>query len=190
MPIPANAPPLNRDNAAGILVHSFRSNAVVSGLLILPDVFDDFYLINRDKPALNIRATNLLDALTRLTNNTTVRLTFRGSFVMAHMDTDKLEPGIVEADAVTVRQLKLERVLAYGVFVDTHWERLQPRLMSELKCKVLPEANSEDAWHFARHNFAAFNLTAWQFIVATALTGKSTATVQKRAIVFRGISGN
>ena len=190
MPLPASAPPLNRDNAASILLHSFRSNDVVKGFLILPDVFDDFYLINRDKPALNIRAANLLEALTQLTNVTTVRVTFREPFVMAHLSSDKLEPNIVVEDAATARPLKAERSLAYGVFVDAHWERLQPALMSELKRKVLPMADSQEAWHFARHNFAGCNLTAWQLISATALSGKTTVTVQKRAIVFRELSGN
>jgi hypothetical protein len=190
MPLPATTPLLNRDNAAGMLLQSFHSNEVVKGLLILPDVFDDLYLINRDQPALNIRATNLLDALVQFTNRTALRLTFREPFLMVYIASDRLEPGIHIEDSATVQRLKAKRVGANLLFADTHWERLQPRLGAELDCKILPGAASQEAWHFARHNFAACNLTGWQLLEAMTLTGKTTATVQKQAIVFREFSGN
>src|SRR6187402_870208 len=82
MPLPSPAPLLNRDNAVCVLLESFRSNAIVKALAVLPGVSDDFYLVNRDKPKLDLRATNLLEAIIALTNATTVRATFRAPFLL------------------------------------------------------------------------------------------------------------
>lgn len=184
MPLPAAAPPLNRDNAVSVLLHAFRSNDTVKALLFLPEVADDFYLINRDKPRLDLRATNLLDALTKLTNATALRLTWNKPLLLVHLAGDKLEPSVVVEDAATAQSLKRQPALAHGVFVDTHWERLQPRLTADLKRKVRPAPDSQDAWHFARHNFAGWNLTGWELLSAASLAGNTTVTVQKSSIVF------
>lgn len=189
MPLPADAPRLNRDNAVSLLLHAFRSNDVVKAILVLPEVADDFYLIHRDQPRLNLRATNLLDALIQLTNATALRLTFLEPFLLAHLANDRLDPSLVVTDADTARRLKAGRALVHGIFTDTHWERLQPRLATELKRGIQPEAGSQDAWHFARHNFAAWNLTGWELLAAVSLTGNTTVTVQKRDILFRERTG-
>jgi hypothetical protein len=185
MPLPTDAPLLNRDNAVSVLLHAFRSNDTVKALLVLPEVADDFYLINRDKPRLDLRATNLLDALTKLTNATALRLTWNKPLLLVHLAGDRLEPSIVVEDAATADLLKQQPALKQGVFVDTHWERLQPRLAADLQRKVRPAPDSQDAWHFARHNFAAWNLTGWELLSAGSLAGNTTVTVQKSSIVFK-----
>ena len=98
MPLPAGTPLLNRDNAVSVLLHAFRSNDVVKALIVLPEVSDDFYLIHRDQPKLNLRALNLLDALTQLTNATALRLAFREPFLLAYLPGDRLEPSLLAKD--------------------------------------------------------------------------------------------
>ena len=185
MPLSSDGSLLNRDNAVSILLHAFRSNTTAKALLVLPEVADDFYLINRDAPKLNLRAPNLLDAITALTNATALRVTWREPFVLLHLPSDRLEPGLQIEDADTAQRLRRDTALSHGVFVDMHWEKLQPRLAPTLQCAVRPVAASQDAWHFGRHNFAGWNLTGWELLAVTALTGDTTATVQKSGIRFQ-----
>jgi len=185
MPLPPGTPRINRDNAVALLLPAFRSNVTVKGLLVLPDVADDFYLIHRDSPKLELQASNLYQALILLTNATEVRLTFRDPFLLVHMPSDRLEPTVAARDPSSARALKSRVAFAEGWFADTHWDRVQPRLASALKRPVVPEPGSQEAWHFARHNFAACNLTGWELLEAVSLTGHTAVTVQKRDIVLR-----
>src|SRR5882762_3956273 len=68
---------LNRDNCLPILLRAFQSNSVIKAMICLPAVSDDFYLINRDQPKLNLKAANLLEAIIALTNATNVRADFK-----------------------------------------------------------------------------------------------------------------
>lgn len=185
MPLPADAPRLNRDNVVSVLLRAFQSNDTVKALLVLPQVADDFYLINRDQPRLDLRATNVLDALTQLTNATALRLTWNDPFLLVHLATDHLAPSLAVEDDATARLLKTQSALKQGVFVDVHWERLQPRLAADMKRKVRPAPDSQDAWHFARFNFAGWNLSEWELLSAVSLSGNTTVSVQKAAIVFK-----
>lgn len=185
MPLPADAPLLNRDNVVSVLLRAFPSNDTVKALLVLPQVADDFYLINRDKPRLDLRATNLLDALTQLTNATALRLTWQPPLLLIHLAADQLAPSLIVEDDATARLLKTQPALKQGVFVDVHWERLQPRLAADLKRKVRPAPDSQDAWHFARFNFAGSNLSGWELLSAVSLSGNTTVSVQKSAIAFK-----
>lgn len=185
MPLPAGAPPLNRDNAVAVLLQAFRSNATIKAMVVLPGVSDDFYLIHRDAPPLNLRATTLGDALAALTNATPVRLTWREPFLFVHVEGDRLEPAVQATDDETARRLRQEVALSGGTFVDRHWEKLQPQLTAGLRVPVQPAPASEDAWHFERHNFAAWNLTGWELLQVLSLTGNTRVTVQKQAVHVR-----
>ncbi len=185
MPLAANSPPLNRDNGMSLLLGAFRSNEVVKALIFLPGVSDDFFLINREKPKLNITASTLFQAITALTNATEVRATFRKPFLLLHTARDYLEPHSSIEHSRTAEKLQQQRHWPQLFLNDTHWERLQPALKKNLRIKVLPDAESADAWHFNRHSFAGWNLTDWELLTTLSLTGKTSFTVQKDRITFQ-----
>ena len=184
MPLPSPAPLLNRDNAVCVLLESFRSNAIVKALVVLPGVSDDFYLVNRDKPKLDLRATNLLEAIITLTNATAVRATFRAPSLLLHVDTDRLDLLSQIEDSKLAERLRTGRHLLRASYCDAHWDQLQPVLQKTLDRPVRPQARSQDAWHFDRHNFAGWSLTDWEWLEVVALSGKTRFTVQRQAVLF------
>ncbi|MEY2409958.1 MAG: hypothetical protein QOF48_2628 [Verrucomicrobiota bacterium] len=184
-PLPTGTPLINRDNAVSILLRAFPSNNTVKALVVLPEVSDDFYLIHRDAPKLNLRATNFLDALVQLTNATGLRLTFDEPFLLLHLPGDSIHPDVIVKDAAADRLMQQRVALRHEVYVDAHWEKLQPQVAKHLNVTVQPEAASPDAWHFARHNFAGWNLTGSELLRVLSLTGNTTVTVQKSDIRFR-----
>jgi hypothetical protein len=177
--------PLNRDNCMAAVLQGFQSNALVKALVFLPAVSDDFYLINRDRPKLNITASNLLEAITALTNKTDVRATFSQGALLLHLERDRLKPLVTIQDQATAQKLSNEHHLPQVLWIDAHWERLQPRLRKELKMEVLPTAKSSDAWHFARHNLAGWGLTDRELINLLSITGKTSVSIQKSFLVFQ-----
>ena len=185
MPLDTNPAPLNRDNCMPLMLGAFQSNAVIKALIFLPAVADDFYLLNRDQPKLNIRAANLREAVVALTNATAVRASFRFPFLLLHLQRDNLEPIFVIRHAATAIRLKEKCHLPQVLFNDRHWERVQPLLEQGMGVKVLPAAISEDAWHFNRHNLAGSNLTDWEVLSALSLAGKTSFTVGRDRIVFQ-----
>jgi len=185
MALPPGSPPLNRDNAIPLLLGAFSSNDVLKAMIFLPAVSDDFYLFNRAKPQLNIKAGNLFEAVTALTNATGLRATFRERFLLLHMDRDVLEPACLIRDAARAAQLKRVSHLRHARFSDMHWEKLQPVLQKTATIEVRPPAQSEDAWHFSRHNLAGWNLTDWELLNAVSLAGNTVCTVQKERLVFQ-----
>ena len=167
-----------------LLLNAFASNQVIAALVFLPAVSDDFYLINRDRPKLNLRADNILEALTALTNATALRVTFKRPMLLLHLDRDVLEPHLMIRDSATAERLKRLHDLPHALWIDAHWERVQPKLQAALKMSVLPAGGSVEAWHFARHNLAAWNLTDWDLLAALSLTGKTAVSVQKNRIIL------
>lgn len=184
MPLSAEIP-LGRQNFLPVVLRAFQSNVVVKALIFLPGVSDDFYLINRDRPPLNLKAGNLLAAISALTNATTMRLTFQSPFLLLHLDRDELSPSLLTAHATTSRKLKQARALAHALWIDAHWERVQPALRGAFKVEILPEAQSVSAWHFARHNVAAWGLTDWEVLEALSISGKTRVAVQNNRILFQ-----
>jgi hypothetical protein len=184
MPLSAKTP-LNRDNCLPLLLKAFQSNDVVRALVFLPAVSDDFYLINRDQPKLNLTATNLLGAISALTNVTAVRATFKPPLLLLHLDREVLEPTVIIQHGPTAARLRQGGHLPRALWVDAHWERLQPVLQSKLKLRVLPEGGSLDAWHFARHNLSGWNLADWDLLAALSLTGKTTISIQPNRLLFQ-----
>jgi len=176
---------LNRDNSIPLMLRAFQSNSVVKALIFLPGVADDFYLVSRDQPKLNIRATNLLAAITALTNATAVRATFQSGFLLLHLERDNLQPKIKIENKPTAARLNTQSHLPRALWIDAHWEKVQPELSEALKLKILPAPKSRDAWHFARHNLAAWNLTDGELLAALSLAEKTTISIQKNKLVFR-----
>lgn len=183
MPLPADAPLLNRDNCAEILLQAFRPSDTVKALIFLPSVADDFYLINRGRK-LDLRVGDLRAAIEALTNTTAVRVTFRAPFLLLHTERDTLESVLQVKHSRTARRLKQQRHLPHALFNDQHWEQLQPILMHTLGLDVRPAADATAAWHFARPSFAGWHLTDWELVTATALAGKVWVSIGKGRVVF------
>lgn len=185
MPLSGGTQSLERDNVVRRILEGLQSNAVVKAIVVLPAVSDDLYLINRDKPRLNLRATNLLGVIAQLTNATEIRATFRPPFLLMHRDEDFLEAQFTVKDTNAVARLQAESRLPRGLFCDAHWEQLRPALNKKLRPSILPWSMSGNAWHFARHNLAGWNLTDWEWLVAVSLSGKTSFTVEKRRVIFQ-----
>ena len=185
MPLPPAAT-LNRSNAVDVLLGAFQSNGVIKAIVILPGVSDDFYLIHRDAPALNLRATNLWEGIVALTNATAMRVTWRKPFVLLHArPSDVLQASMRIEDAAMAGRLKLQNLPERVLHLDAHWETIQPALERALGRRVRPEGASTEAWHFNRHNLTGANLTGWELLEAVSLTGGTTVTVQKLGIHFQ-----
>lgn len=184
MPLGAQAP-LNRDNCLPLLLRAFQSNGVVKALVILPAVSDDFYLISRSRPRLNLQADDLLTAITALTNATALRVTFIAPFLLLHLERDELAPGLIIKHKPTAQRLPQQRHLAHAAWSDAHWQQVQPALQEALRMKIQPAAASPDAWHFARFNVSGWNLADWDLLAALSLTSRTTISVQRNRLVFR-----
>ncbi len=175
---------VNRDNALPIILTAFKSNNLVRGVVFLPAVSDDFYLVSRALPKLNIQADDLLAAISALTNKTGLRVTFRAPLLLLHLERDRLEPSLVIKHKATAERLKQQSSLPRAIIADMHWRGLQPLLQDGLKLKVTPTPESPEAWHFARHNMAAWGLADWDLLAALSLTGKTTIAIQRNRAVF------
>src|SRR5881628_1755780 len=158
MPLPPNTI-LNRDNCMRLMLEGFQSNATVRGLVFLPGVSDDFYLISRDKPKLNATTANLAAAIGALTNGTDVRATFHDGLLVLHLRGEAIEPAVVIKSERNAAKLKLACSTNRVLWIDRHWDKVQPELSSAIGMRVVPGVGSKDAWHFARHNLAAWNVT-------------------------------
>jgi hypothetical protein len=184
MPLAGHAMPLNRSNCIPALIEAFQSNAMVKALVVLPGVTDDFYLVRRDGPPLNLRPRHLLEAINRLTNGTDLRVTFRQPFLLLHLDRDSLEPAVSIRNPATVARLtgrsSFERVL----FSDRPWDTLQPVLARGLSLTVQPKAKSQDAVHLTRVNLAGWHLTDWELLEALSLAGRTRFTVFRSRVSF------
>src|SRR5258706_1350628 len=92
---------INRDNCISVCLTNFPSNSTVKALIFLPGVSDDFYLINRDRPKLNIRAANIFEALRQITNATALKLTFNSPFLLVHVISDSTAHQVLAQHAAT-----------------------------------------------------------------------------------------
>src|ERR1043166_1423099 len=184
MPVPKSALPLTQETFIPTCLAQFRSNEVVKALVFLPGVADDFYLIHRDARKLAITSDNLLGALTALTNATSLRATFRAPYLFVHADRDLLSPVVAQKNRRVDGMLQLRRSIAGLVLIDRHWDFLQPQLQNGLKMLVTPPGKSEEAWHFARYNLAAFGLTDWELLSALSIAGRTKILPETSRIRF------
>jgi len=178
---------LNRDNSLPILLRAFQSNAVVKALVVLPAVSDDFYLINRHQPKLNLKAANLLAAITALTNATAVRAAFQAPLLVLHLDRDQLRPAVLIKQKPTAESSSHECRLPHALFIDAPWQQVQPTLRKAFQMQIGPEAQSMATWHFARHNLAAWNLADSDLLAALTLTARTTVSIQRHRLVWKEV---
>ena len=184
MPLRTNVTELSRTNCASIMLGAFQSNDVVKALIFMPGATDELYFFRRAKAELTNNPASLLNAVTALTSQTLIRATFRSPFLLLHTDEDLLEPVIKIEHEPTAAKIKPERFAPHVVFDDRDWDGIRPTLRKALRTALLPWPHSYDSWHFYRHSYAAWNLTAWEALESTALAGETSVTVRRRQVVF------
>ncbi len=184
MPLKSPATELNRTNCVPLLVESFQENSAAKALVFMPGATDEFYFFHRAKATLAKQNPTLLDALTALTNQSLVRVTFRSPYILVHSSEDPLEPSYTVNDEAKVDKLLKRKFTKHVVYNDRDWNSLLPVLKFQLDTKVLPEANSWESNHFYRHSFAAWNLNGFEILEVMSLAGKTTFTIEKRKITF------
>jgi hypothetical protein len=186
MPLRTGAVELNRGNCAALMLGAFASNATVKALVLMPGATDEFYMFRRARAAVTNAAPTLLDAVTALTNQTYIRVTFRPPLLLLHTDEDPLEPLITVNDAPTAEKLHHARFVPHLASNDRDWDFIAPLLKQNLKVKFEPGLRDVKSWHFYRHSFAAWNLDGWETLEAVSLAGKETVTIEKKRVVFAG----
>ena len=184
MPLRTNVAELNRTNCVGIMLRAFQSNDVVKALVFMPGATDEFYFFRRARADLTNNPASLLDALSALTNQTLIRVTFRPPLLLLHTGEDLLEPAVRIEDMPTADRLKQRRFVPHVLYDDRDWDYLWPVLKKSFRTGLHPWPHRTDSWHFYRHSFAAWNLTAWEALEATALAGQTSVTVRRKEVVF------
>ncbi|MGV3754817.1 MAG: hypothetical protein ACO1QS_05505 [Verrucomicrobiota bacterium] len=184
MPLSEPAREINETNFASLMLDSFRSNAVVKGIVLMPGATDEFYFFHRATTKLAPNDTNLLAAITALTNQTRIRVLHRPPFLLLHTAEDPLTPAIKIKSEAMVARLQATPYLPHASYSDRDWDYLQPILIQQLDASFWPPQNSRDSWHFYRHSFAGWDLNGWETLEAIAFAGKSTFTVERT--LFQG----
>jgi hypothetical protein len=186
MPLGAGVTTLAETNCVTAMLRAFQSNATVKALIFMPGATDEFYMFHRARATLTNAAPTLLDAVTALTRQSNIRVTFRAPFVLLHSDEDPLEPLAVVHHEPTAAKLRARNFMPQSLFLDRDWEFMMPVLEQRLKMDFHPWPNHRESWHFYRHSFAAWNLTGWEALEAVSLAGKETFTVEKKRVNFFG----
>jgi hypothetical protein len=192
MPLTIPTTQLDRTNVARVLLEAFKADPEVKGLVMMPGCTDEFYFFRRATVRLTNAAPTLMDAVAAMTNQTHVRATFRRPLLLLHTSEDPVEPAVKVEDSALVERLKAQRFQKHILSNDMDWNALHPILCKRISSFVtglptfLPPPHTPDSWHFFRHSFAAWNLTAWEALEAISLAGKTVFTVRKRQIFFEG----
>jgi hypothetical protein len=169
---------------AGILLRAFQSNNIVKALVFMPGATDELYFFRRARADLTNSPASLLDAVSALTNQTLIRATFRPPLLLLHTREDLLEPVIKIEHQPTADKIRQARFVAHGVYDDRDWDYMRKVLKSSLRTDLLPWPRTQASWHFYRHSFAAWDLTGWEALQATALAGETAVTVRRKQVLF------
>ena len=176
---------LNRTNCVDVMLTAFRSNAVVKALIFMPGATDELYFFKRARATMTNNSPTLLEAVTALTNQSYIKLTFSPPLLLLHTDEDPLEPIINVEHPGTVERLKRTAFLPHARYNDRDWDFLQPILVRVLAgVAFVPPPESPDSWSFYRHSFTGWNLNGWETLQALALAGKTVITVKHDFIAF------
>jgi hypothetical protein len=186
MPLGTNVTELNAKNCAPLMMKAFQSNDVVKALIFMPGATDELYFYRRARAMLTNEGPSLLDAVNALTNQTRIRATFEPPMLLLHTDSDQVEPLAIIRDPETAARIKRRRFVPHAVYDDRDWDFLLPILSRTCGASFRPGRYSKYSFHFYRHSFAAWNLSAWEGLEAVSLAGKSTFTVEDERVVFQG----
>ena len=184
MPLKAKVTQLNRTNCVELMLNALQSNSTVKALIFMPGATDEFYMFRRATALLTNTSPTLFDAVSALTNQTLIRVTFQAPFLLLHTDEDPLEPLIKVEHPGTVDRLKKSPFIPHALFNDRDWDYVQPLLKKHLKVGVYPWRHMYISWHFYRHSLAAWNLDGWEALQAIGYAGKTRFTIQRKKVVF------
>jgi hypothetical protein len=184
MPLGSAPAELNRFNCVQTLLAAFQSNSVVKAIVFMPGATDEFYLFRRAQARLTNSSPTLLEAVTALTNQTFIHVTFRAPFVLLHTAEDPLASDNLIQDQKTARRLRTQVLVRVLNCYDWDWDALQPVLKHSLRIALRPWRFSRDSWHFYRHSFAAYNLNGLEALELAALAGKSKFTLRRGEAIF------
>jgi hypothetical protein len=166
------------------MLRAFQSNDTVKALIFMPGATDEFYMFHRANAKLANASLSLLDAVSALTNQTLIRVTFFPPFLLLHSDEDPLEPLVQIVHKNTASRLRKKLFVPHVLYNDQDWDALLPTLTKTLAVEFLPKFHSRDSWHFYRHSFAAWNLNGEEALRAVAMAGKSKVTIRRNLVVF------
>ena len=186
MPLGAKITELNRTNCVNLMLRSFQSNQVVKALIFMPGATDEFYFFRRARAELTNASPSLLDAVTALTNQTLIRITFQPPLLVLHTDEDPLNVLADIKDTATAARIHQAQFVPHALYNDRDWDFLLPILKKSLRVKFSPRLHTMMSWHFYRHSFAAWNLNGWEALEAIAMAGKTKFTVEKKQVTFAG----
>lgn len=184
MPLGTNVSVLNHTNCAQLLLGGFQSNATAKALIFMPGATDELYFFKRVHVSLTNASPNLLDAVVALTNQSPLRVTFRAPFVLLYSGEDVLDLDFKVNYAGTAKKLKAGKPLPHLAVIDRDWNQLLRLMRKKIPTTLIPYEGTTDSWHFYRHTFAAWQLTPWEVLEATALAGKTKFTVIRGGVVF------
>jgi len=184
MPLGTNVARLTRTNCVETMLRGFQSNATVKALIFMPGATDELNFFRRVQAALTNPAPSLLDGIIALTNQSPLRATFREPFLLIHSDEDVLDLAITVKNEAMLEKLKRRSLPAHLIFNDCDWDFMLSALRKPVPAGLSPGYHSQATWHFYRHSFAAWNLTAWETLQATAFAGKTRFTVRRGWVDF------
>lgn len=184
MPLRTNVAVLNHTNCAQVLLTSFQSNATAKALIFMPGATDELYFFRRVQVGLTNQNPSLLDAVVALTNQSPLRVTFLSPFVLLHSGEDVLDLEINIQHEGTMKKLKAGKPLPALLSIDRDWTQFLRMVKKQIPATLLPYERTTGSWHFYRHTLAAWNLTPWETIEASALAGKTKFTVVRNGVVF------
>jgi hypothetical protein len=184
MPLDQQVTELNRTNCVEVMLRALQPDPVVKALVFMPGATDEFYMFRRARAELTNASPSLLDAVSALTNQTFIQVSFIPPLLLLHTDEDPLEMTNIVEHQATADRLRQAPFVPHVLYNDRDWDALQPALKKTLKVDIRPWRYSYDSWHFYRHSFAAWGLTGWEAMEAAALAGKSKFTVRRKQVVF------
>jgi hypothetical protein len=186
MPLRSGVTQLTKTNAVEVMLEAFQENPAAKALIFMPGATDEFYFFNRGNAKLTNNSPTLLDAISALTNQTLIHVTFREPFILLHSAEDPLEPLFNIEDKKTFERIQKKKFAPHVLYNDRDWDFILRTLTFRLDTKILPGEKSHDSHHFYRHNVAAHNLNGFEALRALAFAGKTQFTVQKKKILFEG----
>lgn len=184
MPLGTNVSVLNHTNCAEVLLGRFQSNSAVKALVFMPGATDELYFFRRVNVAITTTNPTVFDAVVALTNQSPLRVTNCGVFLLLYSCEDVLVLDIKIRDAKTQESLVNGKVLPRLLLIDRDWTEFLAATQRKISPKLWPYPHTKQSWHFYRHTFAGWNLTPWETLEAAAYSGKTKFTVERGRVDF------
>ena len=184
MPLATPVTVLDRTNCVPVMLHAFRSNAVVKALIFMPGATDELYFFKRAQAELTNADPSLLDAVTALTNQTFIQADFRPPLLVLHTTEDHLDEVATVKNRSTTAKLQQRVIRGDVLLIDADWDKTRSVAGKQLHVGLRPRDGDPVSWHFYRHSFVASGVTEWELLETLALAGKTTFTVNWWTVDF------